>query len=267
MEHTLPVAIFSIKLHHDPGPKMISAKPPFLYIPGLDGTGRLIEWQKPLYGHYHVIALAYPQDRKTTYRELADAALEKLTSAAPDRKAVVLAESFGGGVAIRLALQHPERIERLILVNTFARFPGRLFARTGALFSWLLPPWPTGPLLKIVRGPMLFGRDLPASEKRKFWEAVKDVPMSAMGRRIRMLAQLDYRSELQKIEVPTLVVVSPQDKMVHPKASRELAALIPSAHLIEIPTGHASLIHPKTNVLEWLTDSRNWPVKSLAAPQ
>jgi pimeloyl-ACP methyl ester carboxylesterase len=178
-----------------------------------------------------------------------------------------LAESFGGGVAIQFALRHRELVERLVLVNTFARFPGRLFARAGALFSWLLPPRPTGPLLKLVRGPMLFGRDLPASEKSKFWEIVKDVPMSAMGRRIRMLAPLDLRSELPKIEVPTLVVVSPQDQMVHPKASRELAALIPSAHLIEIPTGHASLIHPKTNVLEWLKDSRNWKVKSQAEPQ
>ncbi len=182
----------------------------------------MIEWQSPLYEHYEVIACDYPQDRKTTYEELADAAAEKLASQSQGKPAVVLAESFGGGVAIQFALRHPELVERLILVNTFARFPNRVIVRTVALFSHLLPRRRLDGFLRTIQGRMLFRPDLPQSDKDKFWEIVKDVPMSALGRRLRMLARLDLRSELPKINVPTLVMVSPIDKTVHPKASREL---------------------------------------------
>jgi pimeloyl-ACP methyl ester carboxylesterase len=73
-----------------------------------------------------------------------------------------------------------------------------------------------------------------------------------------MIARLDMRHELEKLTVPTLVMASPIDKTVNPKASRELVQLIPNAKLLEIPVGHATLIHPEVNVLEWLNDPRLW---------
>lgn len=237
---------------------MTSPKPYFLFLPGLDGTGRLIEWQTPLYEHYEVIACTYPEDRKTTYEELADAAAERFVSISQGQPAVVLAESFGGGVALQFALRHPELIERLVLVNTFARFPSRFIIRSTGLFSYFLPRRRLDGLMRPIQSRMLFRPDLPQSDRDRFWEIVKDIPMSALGRRLRMIARLDLRSELPKINRPTLVMASPIDKTVNPKASRELVRLLPRVSLLEIPVGHATLIHPQVNVLEWLNDSRLW---------
>src|SRR5689334_23075669 len=88
---------------------------PLLYLPGLDGTGRLLHRQPGLHAGYAVHCLSYPQDRPQTYTQLADAVIARLEETGP---AVVLAESFGGAVALTAALARPELVRRLVLVNT-----------------------------------------------------------------------------------------------------------------------------------------------------
>src|SRR5262245_31662357 len=116
-----------------------------LYVPGLDGTGRLLYQQPGLHEAYRVICESYPQDRETTYEELAASAAGRLEQAAGGRPGVVLAESFGGGVGLTLALNRPDLVERLILVNTFAYFPARLLIQLGAYLGRWFPEKPSHP--------------------------------------------------------------------------------------------------------------------------
>src|SRR5438105_3401036 len=71
---------------------------------------------------------------------------------ATGRPATVVAESFGGAVALTLALRHPELLERLVLVNTFAYFPSRLLIALGATLGRLLPARPSPPRSRPLRG-------------------------------------------------------------------------------------------------------------------
>src|SRR5579862_1201839 len=96
-------------------------RPRLVYLPGIDGTGRLLFRQRRLLEEYDVRCVSYPQDRPCTYSELAELGAEQLR---PDG-GIVLAESFGGGVALTLALARPDLVRRMVLVNTFAWFPRR----------------------------------------------------------------------------------------------------------------------------------------------
>ena len=49
------------------------------------------------------------------------------------QRTVILAESFGGAVALTLALARPDLVGRLVLVNTFAHFPARPLNPVGEL--------------------------------------------------------------------------------------------------------------------------------------
>jgi pimeloyl-ACP methyl ester carboxylesterase len=231
-----------------------------LYLPGLDGTARLLHRQPGLHARYDVVCQPYSQDEPRTYAGLADLAAGALEARrSPEHpRAVVLAESFGGGVALMLALRRPELIERLVLVNTFAYFPRRWLIRLAAYFGPWLPARPSPPLTRPLRGFFFFAPETPAAERTAWWERTADVPLRAYGHRTRMIADLDLRPHLHKITVPALVIAAPNDRVVPASAGRELAQLLPKARLLQMRVGHAAMIHPKVDVARWLDDSGWW---------
>jgi len=235
-----------------------------LYLPGLDGTGRLLHRQVGLHKRYDVLCESYPQERAATYEELAATAAEHLEAAA-DRPAVILAESFGGAVGLSLALARPELVERLVLVNTFAYFPARLRIRLAAWLGKGLPDKPSNPATRRLRGPFFFSPDIPARERDAWWDRTGAVPMSAFGRRLGMIAGLDLRARLPAVAAPTLVLTAPDDRIVPPAAGEDLARRLSRARLLRVPVGHAALIHPRVDVAELLADAGLWQAAKAAA--
>jgi pimeloyl-ACP methyl ester carboxylesterase len=233
-------------------------RPPLLYLPGIDGTGRLLHRQVELHAEYDVRCEAYPQDRPVAYDELAAAAARRLEQAG-GRPATVLAESFGGAVALTLAVARPDLIERLVLVNTFAYFPARLRLRLAAWAGRRFPARPAPAATRGVRGLFFFPRSVPATERAAWWERTADVPLSAYGHRLPLILGLDLRLRLPAVTAPALVFAASDDRVVPPAAGRELARLLPRARLLEFPAGHSALISPRVNVAAWLRDASLWP--------
>jgi 3-oxoadipate enol-lactonase len=234
-----------------------------VYFPGLDGTGRLLHRQAGLHAQYRVDCVSYPQDRLASYDELANLGAERIR-AAGGRPAVVLAESFGGAVGLTLALRHPELVERLLLVNTFAWFPRRLLILLGATFGRLLPAHPSPPRSRPVRGWFFFAPEIPPSERSEWWERTADVPMCGFGHRMRLIHGLDLRPRLGEIRAPALVIAAPNDKVVPCRAGRDLARRLPRAQLLLARVGHAALIHPRIDLAKLLADETHWPDLSAA---
>jgi pimeloyl-ACP methyl ester carboxylesterase len=232
-------------------------KPTLIYIPGLDGTGKLLHRQQDLYENYHVLCEAYPQDRIVSYDELAATAAAHLETVG--RPAVVVAESFGGAVALMLALKRPELIARLVLVNTFAHFPRRWLIRLGAWLGRYFPERPSPPWTRF-RGRFFVSPDVPREWRLSCWEHTSAVPTGAFGRRMALIAKLDLRPRLREIRIPALVLAAPDDRIVPCRAGQELARLLPKAHLIEPRVGHSALVHPDVNVRRLLAEPSYWPV-------
>ncbi|MCA9072522.1 MAG: alpha/beta fold hydrolase [Planctomycetaceae bacterium] len=233
-------------------------KQPVIYFPGLDGTGRLLYRQQELLDTYDVQCESYPQDRPQTYEELADHAAEQLKANHPGESAIVLAESFGGAVAITFSLRHPELVERLVLVNTFARYPRRAIISLGGWLGKFFPARPSPPRTRPFRSYFFFPKDVPKSEQDEWWGRTADVPMKAFGYRLALISKLDLRSRLAEIPMPALVLAAPNDKVVHPRAGRELAKLLPHAKLLEMPVGHGAMVHPDVNIAQLLQDPSYW---------
>ena len=228
---------------------------PLLYLPGLDGTGRLLHRQPRLHEAYDIRCVAYPHHPPQTYEELADLAASHL----PDGPALVLAESFGGAVALTLALRRPDLVTRLVLVNTFAYFPSRILIKLAAAAGRFLPARPSNPATRGIRGLFFFSPDIPSPERDAWWERTADVPMSAFGWRLRLIADLDLRPRLAQVRTPALVVVAPNDRVVPPAAGRLLARMLPHARRIDLRVGHAALIHPRTDIAGLIDNPAHWP--------
>lgn len=234
----------------------MSAKLPVVYLPGVDGTGELLFRQERLCAAFDVRGVSYPQDDRHTYADLVARALRVLNETGP---AAVLAESFGGGVALLAALARPDLVARLVLVNTFAHYPRRLFIDVaGAVGPWL--PWRRNlRLTRGVRGYFFFGPNVPPAARAGWWDRTDPVPMRAYGHRFALLRDLDLRSRLCAVRAPAAVFAAPNDWVVPAVAGRVLAKRLPRAKLLPpLRTGHAALVDPRVDVCAWLGDGALW---------
>jgi len=240
----------------------LNARIPLVYLPGLDGTGRLLHRQTALHEQYAVHCVSYPQHSPNTYAQLAGMGIEVLERTGPG---IVLAESFGGAVALMVALARPDPVRRLVLVNTFPYFPRRPFIHLAATAGRWFPRKPSHPMTRGLRGLFFFGLEISAEQRTEWWERTADVPMSAFGDRLQIIRDLDLRSRLGSIQIPALVLVAPNDRVVPPAAGRYLARLLPKARLIERRVGHAAMIHPQIDIARFLADPAHWPALSAEA--
>lgn len=224
---------------------------PVIYLPGIDGTGRLLYRQTDLAHSYDLHCVSYPQDDRHTYGDLVKIATATLEKTGPG---VVLAESFGGAVALMTALERPDLVRRLILPNTFAYFPRRFTIDILALAGPWLPWQPSHPATRPVRSIFFFGPGISERDRQEWWDQTSGVPMRAFGHRFTLIEKLDLRGELPKIDIPTLVFAAQNDWVVPCAAGKLLAARMPRARLKMIATGHASMIDHRVNVARWLDE-------------
>ncbi len=154
--------------------------------------------------------------------------------------------SLGGMVALRAALDEPERVDALALLDTDAG-PETFGVRAKhALLGVVARTVGVGPVVpqiaKLMFGPTTL-RERPALVDA--WSArfaAVHVP-SVLNVLAAVDGRADLRPSLGRIAVPALVVVGAEDRALPPERSRRLAAALPSARLVEVPgAGHLSAL-------------------------
>lgn len=232
--------------------------PPLVYLPGLDGSGELIFAQEDELGaHFRLHRVKYRSEGAFDYHDLVRDVVEVLDDAGMDR-ATIVAESFGGTIGLHLAIAYPERIERLVVLNSFAKFTNRRFLRWGGVLTRRVPARLVHAVRYAIDTPTLaLLEHIPRDRRRRFLDVARRQPLCGYARRIELLERLDLTKELSQVSVPTLVVSGEADRVVPSSASRELAERIPGATLRILPgVGHAALMTPGFSLLELL---QNWP--------
>lgn len=210
--------------------------PKAILLPGLDGSGRLFA---PLLAagprSFAPEPLSYPPDRPLGYDALAALVRPRL----PRRRFVLLAESFSGPLAIRLAAERPKGLAALILAATFLHRP---------LDPFLQP-------LRALVGARLFGVAMPAVLVRRFMagpdapdgivtevqRAVAAVSPEVLAHRSREALAVDVRDALAGVEVPILFLAPTRDRLIRRDAHEDLLALRPDAEVAHIEAPHMVL--------------------------
>lgn len=162
---------------------------------------------------------------------------QSLLARAPQRF-VLLGHSLGGYVALQAALAAPERVAGLVLVSTSARSEADASRQArGELVAAAQADFP-GVVVRLARAAL-------AREHRARLLGQVEAMMLAGGaeRFAREQQAAAGRSgaadRLGEIACPTLVLTGPEDLVIDPQASREIAAGVPGARLVELPgCGH-----------------------------
>lgn len=227
-----------------------------VYVPGIDGTGDLLlDTAARLAARFRLVRLRYETaPGASSYERLAASVIACMDTLGIDR-AVLLAESFGGGVALHAALAQPQRIAGLALVNTFAWFPARLRLAASRLVAPCVPPGLFAIGRRFGGAHALFGARREPDAVRAFG-ALDGVHFDRGYRqRLRLLAGLDLRPRLVAITQPALVVVGTRDRVVAPAAGRELHGALRGAQL-QIVDGGGHVLLPLASLpwADWLAE-------------
>jgi pimeloyl-[acyl-carrier protein] methyl ester esterase len=213
-----------------------SLPPPLvILLPGLDGTGKFCaEFARILGSSAESVIVAYPKDQPLGYDELEARVLAALPR---HRPFLLLAESFAGPIAIRIAAQSPPELLGVILCGSFASnpFPWLGWARPLAAFLPVksLPRW--------VRAPLMWGSASPRRAPGQMQRAIAGVSSAVIRRRIAALLSVDENAALGRIRLPTLVIKARRDRVISRAATRRMLAQLPHAQLIEIDGPHLLL--------------------------
>ena len=218
---------------------------PLVLVPGLDGTGLLFYRQVPLLERRYAVTTHRLRDTATHIAELVAELDQRIDSIAPGGRVTLVGESFGGALSLSYALAHPERIERLVILNSCPCFAPQARLRLG---SWLLlaTPWGVMRLVRALTAWRLHSPHTGRAELRRFHQLMRATTRQGYLSRLRMLREYDVRRRLAEIQAPVLYLAADGDKLVPSvEQARLMASLTPHATMRVLEGhGHICLIAP-----------------------
>jgi pimeloyl-ACP methyl ester carboxylesterase len=160
-------------------------------------------------------------------------------------RAHVAGTSMGGMVALQLALDHPARVERLVLLST----------PVGGAPLPVPPPetWSDDPADRIrgvyprLAAPGHFKAHPGALEELAALGRANRLTYAGFVRHLAVTGGFDARGRLGEVRAPTLLVVGDRDPLIPLAAAEATAAALPAADVAVLPgAGHlAFLEHPE----------------------
>ncbi len=229
---------------------MSTPLPTLVLMPGLDGTGELFApFQSLLEADERSVVMSYPRQEPLGY----DALEERVRAALPSQGPfLVLAQSFSGPLAIRLAARPPAGMLGLALVATFAHPPRPWpiwLARLLLPAILRLPPW------GFVLRALLLGSRAEAPLVRKLQTTIRSVHPRVLTARLLQALSVDERQALASCQLPVLYVAARHDRLVPARVGHELQGLLPSLQRVELEAPHMPV---QTQPPEVLAALRAW---------
>jgi pimeloyl-ACP methyl ester carboxylesterase len=159
-------------------------------------------------------------------------------------QAPMIGHSMGGTVAMNLALEHPSRVEKVIVIgspmigsslNILLKLAGRQFIASLV--------WSNLGLLRL--GLRIFSSQLARDGSKLYRMIEKDLSQTtveAFWWSIASLREINLKPYLSQIKVPTLAVCGTKDNIVHPSQARIIGEQVKGAQV------------------EWMEGSKHFPM-------
>jgi pimeloyl-ACP methyl ester carboxylesterase len=218
--------------------------PLLIYLPGMEGTARLFYKQEPsLSKSFTVVALPSRHVAPFNYEDHISDLLTVFEKEHAEN-ATIVAESFGGTVALQFALRYPDRIQKLVLINTFPYFRRRFRFYLG----WVLLPLTFIKLGNTVREffyRIAMGMDgLAIEDIDNLCECSFSHGYKTSRQRMALIKDYDVRERLTEIKIPVTIIASRRDKLIPSvKEAQFMASRFPNSRIIELRAhGHTPLV-------------------------
>jgi pimeloyl-ACP methyl ester carboxylesterase len=243
---------------YEPGLRVVGSGAPLVYVPGMDGTGLLFYRQVArLARHFRVGTYALRDDApdmETLVADLRDVVVRMQQHGEP---AVLVAESFGGALAMSFALAHPALVRALVILNSFPFFQPQHRLHL-ALAGLSVMPWGAMRVVRRLTAFRLHSRYTHRDEVRRFLQLTARTTRRGYRNRLRMLTQYDVRERLAELRVPVLFLAADEDHLIPSvQQARLMASRVPSSTIVVLRGhGHSCFLAETMRLDEVL---RDWP--------
>lgn len=227
-----------------------------ILLPGLDGTGILFRpLIKVLPSFLNPVVVPYPVDKEFSYSQLLPLVLDSIPK---DRPFVILGESFGGPLAIRIAATRPENFKALILSASFVECPYRIVPKW---VTHLIYPFPfyAFPLFSRIKSLLSF--NLNSELNSLFKEALKTVKPGVLSHRMKEIVKVNVTSEFSNIDSPILYIKGRHDWAVPSANFQQIKRIHPEVKHVQISASHMILQHKPKESAQAIKDfisTFNW---------
>jgi len=213
-----------------------AAEPTVILLPGMDGTGDLF---RPLLAAVppgftsRCRVIGYPGDEALTYDELVTIVEQQVADAGD---VVLVAESFSGPLALRLAARRPAQVRAVVLVASFVCPPLPRWLR------FLVMPilFRVAPPATVLRR-LLLGRDAPDSLLREAKAAIGRVRPAVLARRLKDVLTIDCADDLRRYPGPILYLAAKDDALVRQRSLEAIRSARSDVEVRTIPGPHLLL--------------------------
>ncbi|MEO8678676.1 MAG: alpha/beta fold hydrolase [Vicinamibacterales bacterium] len=212
-----------------------------MLVPGIDGTGLTFHRQVPLLSRRYAVTTARLRDTADRMDDLvADLDAIVATAAPGGGPVTLLGESFGGALTLSYALAHPERVSKLVILNSFAHLdsPRRLWL---AYQLARATPWGLMPVARRLAAWRLHSPQTSREEIRHFHRLMRASTQAGYLSRLRMLQTYDVRRQLGAIEAPVLYLASEGDNLVPSVQQAHLMKTLTPRATVRILEGHGHI--------------------------
>lgn len=204
-------------------------------LPGLDGTGRLLDGfcARLDRGGIAARSIAYPTDVAMGYDELEAYVRSRLPTTAPF---ALLGESFSGPLALRIAADPPPGLVGLALSTTFARSPVPVPASLAGLLRFA----PARPPMALLSWSLL-GRWSDPRLRAELTAALRTVTPTVLRARAQAALRVDVSALLPAVRMPVLHLVARRDRLLSRAAAATLARGLPQCRTVPVEGPHLLL--------------------------
>jgi pimeloyl-ACP methyl ester carboxylesterase len=223
---------------------------PIVLVPGLAGSWRLLApLARRLARHHEVITFGLRGDRfpmgMSWANDLGDHArdLGSLIDQLGLERPTVFGVSFGGAIALELAVEQPNRLGSLIVYGAEARFRTTIGATIARRVLERFPLPSDNGFLNQFFNLLHGGKPEPGPLTDFIVERCWETDQSVVAQRLKLLESYDVSDRLWRIDVPTLVLAGSRDVVVPTARQRALAASIAGARFESIEgAGHVGFL-------------------------
>jgi len=165
-------------------------------------------------------------------------------------QAPMLGVSMGGAIAMTLALRHPQKVKSMVVAVSLAwsQTPSRGIYMLTTSRKMRDAGIPRDLISRYTAVFLLSENSFEYEGLMQAWENSPEDPFQqtqqGFEQQLSAITRYDIRDQLCKINVPTLVMSSPDDLLVPPRLQDEIAKGIPNAEIKHYPGGHAFMVLP-----------------------